>query len=63
MTWEDLSTRNLTPAVKKRTKLGNFVDGQSQLILEKCTENLETGDVTLIGGEFGKLTGLWKTSQ
>ena len=63
LTWEDLSTRNLTPAVKKRTKLGNFVDGQSQLTLENGTENLETGDCTLIGGGFEKSTGIVKTSQ
>jgi hypothetical protein len=53
-TWEDLSTRNLTSAVLKRTKLGNFVDGQSRLILENGTENLETDDCPLIGGGFGK---------
>ena len=63
LTWEDLSTRNLTPAVEKRTKLGNFVDGQSRLSLEKCTENLENVDCTLIGGGFGKLPGFGNTSQ
>ena len=62
-TWEDLSTRNLTPAVLKRTKLGNFVDSQSRLILENGTENLETGDCPLIGGGFGKSQGFGKNSQ
>jgi hypothetical protein len=28
LTWEELSTRNLTPAVEERTRLGNFVDSQ-----------------------------------
>ena len=62
-TWEDLSTRNLTPAVLKRTKLGNFVDGQSQLTLENGRENFEMGDCPLIGGGFEKSQGFGKTSQ
>ena len=53
-TWEDYTTGTLTSAVIKRTKLENFVDGQSRLALENGKENLETGDCPLIGGGLGK---------
>ena len=62
-TWEDYTTGTLTSAVIKRTKLENFVDGQSRLALENGKENLEMGDCPLIGGGLGKSEGFGGFSQ
>ena len=62
-TWEDYTTGTLTSAVIKRTKLENFVDGQSRLALENGKENLEMGDCPLIGGGLGKSEGFRGFSQ